>query len=242
LNAKANGSLPKIVEHHIEKIFADQRKHHVESEWATHYLRVERERLLKLLLQWLSYEASRVDFAVAERERERKTEINGLKLNLRVDRVDLVEGGKLILDYKSGLVSPAMWEGERPDEPQLPLYGIHGGVDALRGLLFAQIRAGNMEFRGRVAQATVTVTHSLRGDHPLVKDPLDDETLGAWSDALSRLADDFLAGDAAVAPKSYPKTCKYCALPPLCRVAETVALEAEDEEDEIVADAENGTQ
>ena len=50
---------------------------------------------------------------------------------------------------------------------------------------------------------------------------------------LSALADQFLAGDAAVAPKQYPKTCRYCALPALCRVAETlVALDAEDDDEE----------
>jgi probable DNA repair protein len=239
LNAKANGSLQEIVEHHVDKVFAERRKPFEESEWTRQYLRLERKRLHNVLLQWLDYEAGRVDFTVAEREKQRKTEINGLKLTLRVDRVDLVEGGKLILDYKSGSVSPAMWEGERPDEPQLPLYGLHGGVEDLRGLLFAQIRAGKMGFAGRVENATATVINELDRKHALVRNPLDEETLGAWSDALSNLADQFLAGEASVAPKSYPATCKYCALPSLCRVAETVVvLDAEDEADETDAASE----
>jgi hypothetical protein len=183
-------------------------------------------------LLWLDYEAKRVDFKVSKIEEKCETEIHGLMLRFRADRVDEVQGGKLILDYKSGPVSAAVWDGERPDEPQLPLYGIHGGFYPLRGLLFAQIRAGEVCFKGRVEHATSTVTPYLKGNDPLVKNPLDKNTLGAWSEALSNLADQFLAGDASVAPKSFPKTCRYCALPSLCRVAETlVVLEVEDDEE-----------
>ena len=40
-----------------------------------------------------------------------------------VDRLDrLPGGGYAIIDYKTGAVSPAQWEGDRPDAPQLPLY------------------------------------------------------------------------------------------------------------------------
>jgi ATP-dependent helicase/nuclease subunit B len=84
--------------------------------------------------------------------------------------------------------------------------------------------------------------NNLDAKHALVKNPLDEETRGAWSDALSKLADQFLAGDASVAPKSYPKTCKYCALPSLCRVAESVvALEPEDQQREMDGDSESSS-
>src|ERR1700747_974209 len=53
--------------------------------------------------------------------------VGGLKLRLRADRIDLLENGqRLLLDYKSGEVSVKDWEGERPDEPQRPLYAIFG--------------------------------------------------------------------------------------------------------------------
>lgn len=87
-----------------------------------------------------------------------------------------------------------------------------------------------MTFTGRAENAAETVSNKLTPQSDLIKNPLTEDLLGQWADALSNLADQFLAGDAAVAPKSYPKTCRYCALPALCRVSQTsVVLEAEDD-------------
>ena len=44
--------------------------------------------------------------------------------------------------------------------------------------------------------------------------------LAAWRERLSALAAEFLAGHAAVAPKRYPATCRWCALGSVCRVTE----------------------
>ena len=129
----------------------------------------------------LTHEMERVPFTVEEHEKDFLAQINGLQLNLRVDRIDRVDGGRLILDYKTGKVSPAMWDGERPDEPQLPLYGIHGPVDDLRGVLFAQVRAGDMEFRGRVEDATKTLSKDLDNRSALVSNPLTQEALDEWA-------------------------------------------------------------
>jgi RecB family exonuclease len=163
-----------------------------------------------------------------------------LQLSLRVDRIDRVDGGRLILDYKTGKVSLSMWKGERPEEPQLPLYGVHGPVDDLCGVLFAQVRVGEMEFVGR----TKDVTTTLIGDQSaMVQKPLTDEILGEWADALSNLADQFMAGNAAVEPKRYPKTCKYCPLPGLCRVSATLPedeVEPPDTDERAFADLEEG--
>jgi ATP-dependent helicase/nuclease subunit B len=232
-NAKAAGRLAPILGHHIQRVFSERAGAAKQSDWSREYLGIEQIRLHSLLSQWLDYEAGREPFSVDEQEKETSAEINGLRLRLRVDRIDRVAGGRLILDYKTGVVSPAMWDGPRPDDPQLPLYGVYGPVDDLRGILFAQIRAGEMCFAGRAEDATATIAKTLSAQSRLTKEPLDEDALGDWADALSNLADGFLAGDAAVAPKSYPKTCQHCALPALCRVAESsIAVEAEEDESE----------
>ncbi len=231
IQAKASGRLSAILEHHIALVF-DARGDGTASDWTRAYLRVERERLHSLLSLWLDYEMRRQPFAVDESEKETKAQINGLRLNLRVDRIDRVAGGRLILDYKTGEVSSASWEGARPGEPQLPLYATHGGIDDLCGILFAQVRAGALRLDGHVENAAVTVTNDPTTLSRLAKSPLTENLLGEWSDALSALADGFLAGEAAVLPKRYPDTCKHCALGPLCRVAETaVALEERQDEE-----------
>ena len=43
---------------------------------------------------------------------------------MRIDRIDrLADGARVLIDYKSGLAD-ADWRGERPDNPQLPLYAL----------------------------------------------------------------------------------------------------------------------
>ena len=41
-----------------------------------------------------------------------------------------------------------------------------------------------------------------------------------WEDAIRTLALEFQAGVATVTPKDPPATCKFCAFPALCRIAE----------------------
>jgi len=48
------------------------------------------------------------------------------------------------------------------------------------------------------------------------------EVLAGWRQAIERLAQDFMAGEAGVSPKQYPQTCTYCELKPLCRIGESL--------------------
>jgi ATP-dependent helicase/nuclease subunit B len=54
-----------------------------------------------------------------------------------------------------------------------------------------------------------------------------------WQQSLLGLAEEFLRGEASVDPKQGAKTCRYCPLPGLCRVAETqTTTQPEDPQDE----------
>jgi hypothetical protein len=56
-----------------------------------------------------------------------------------------------------------------------------------------------------------------------------------WRTALEQLAAGFVRGEAVVDPRSYPKTCKFCELPGLCRIAEQRGYDtprAEDDEEQ----------
>jgi len=43
--------------------------------------------------------------------------------------------------------------------------------------------------------------------------------LRGWQHVLSNLGQQFLNGEAQVDPKEYPKTCEFCDLSGLCRIA-----------------------
>jgi RecB family exonuclease len=187
--------------------------------WGEAYLAVERERLMHLLGRWLEFEATRSPFVVrALEETLREVEIGPLRLTVRVDRIDvhLVEGepaGEILLDYKTGVVRPADWLTERPDEPQLPLYAVLAGGDRLAGVAFASLRAGDgMKMSGYEAAKSVLPRASRPNAGNL------EEQVDAWRAVLTELARQFDAGEAQVAPKRYPTTCRYCDQRLLCRL------------------------
>lgn len=227
--------LDEALRYHITNAFHDLVSQHADDAWMQAYLESEQQRLLTRLREWMQYEAKRQPFIVEKRE-EKLTDVNvgDLKLNLRADRIDkLPDDSHLLLDYKTGEVSPSAWKGERPDEPQLPLYATYGNVESVSGLLFAQIRAGKMLFSGRAAKPLQMVMADLPPTSALVTQPFNHTTYDTWQQALLQLAEEFLRGEASVDPKHGDETCKYCPLPGLCRVAEADNInEVEDGETE----------
>lgn len=227
------GRLDEILRYHIGNEFSDLVREHSEDPWMNAYLESEQQRLLVRLRDWMLYEAKRQPFTVDKvEEKLRDVSVGPLKLNLRADRIDRIpDGSHLLIDYKTGKVSASAWKGERPDEPQLPLYAVYGNVERVNGLLFAQIRAGDTGFAGRAADAQKTLMADLTANSSLVNQPLDNAMQHAWQQSLLQLAEEFLTGEASVDPKHGKETCTYCPLPGLCRVAETdLAIEPDDSE------------
>jgi ATP-dependent helicase/nuclease subunit B len=184
------------------------------SDWDDAYVTMQRERLRRLLRPWLEHELARPWFAVKQREEKAdNVQIGPLHLSLRVDRVDETRGGELLIDYKTGRVSTSDWLSERPDAPQLPLYAVMSDATRLGGVAFARLRVGkDMGLKGFAARDGVL----------LKPDRLKTESFASqveeWREVLTKLAEQFAAGEAGVRPKSYPKTCAYCAQRLLCRV------------------------
>jgi ATP-dependent helicase/DNAse subunit B len=203
------------------------------------YLQLEEQRLTGLLTEWLELEASRIEFEVTAVEVDRPIHLAGLDFNLRLDRIDrLNDGSLLVIDYKTGDVSPKSWDLPRPDDVQLPLYAgfaLDHDDEILGGLVFAKVRAGDQSFTGRVGDAKSTLFANLSGSSALVKNSLTAELLIDWRAHIEQLANDFLAGRAEVDPREYPKTCERCGLQTLCRIQENQSL-TEDAESVEAAD------
>jgi hypothetical protein len=126
-----------------------------------------------------------------------------------VDRLD--DGRDVLIDYKTGRPAVKSWSGERPDEPQLPLYAsTHEGPVA--GVLFGQIKTGEVGFKGYTAGAQIAPGAGELEDFPA--------QLADWRRVLGKLGEDFRAGVADVNPKN-ASACRYCSLLPLCRFGES---------------------
>jgi ATP-dependent helicase/nuclease subunit B len=218
---------------HVQHVLTNEIPPGIREQMPPRYLELEEMRLTRLVLEWLEFELTRLPFAVAATEVDASPTIAGLTLKLRLDRVDrLNDGTLLVVDYKTGNVSPSSWDLPRPDDVQLPLYaGFALSGSDLGGLVFARVRLGDLCLVGRVGNATSTLFSSLNGGSALVKDPLTAEQLIDWKANIEQLARDFLAGRAEVDPRDYPVTCKRCGLQTLCRVQESRFATSDDSDE-----------
>lgn len=187
----------------------------------TLYYNLLLERLQPLLLNCLNLEKSRPPFTIAALEEIREISFENFKLRLRVDRIDKLPGGeKLIIDYKiRKTCDTASWFGERPDEPQLPLYSLLQ-QDEIVGLAFAQLHPNQIKLTGLsrkdIALQGVTVLNEKTGADALTWERQLDE----WRRNLTALFLAFQKGLATRDPKKGPETCRSCDLQALCRIHE----------------------
>ena len=176
---------------------------------------IEQARLEKLVTEWLKLEAERQPFKVLRQEEKRSVRVCGIDVQIRADRVDQLEDRSLvILDYKSGEHGPSRWEGERPDDPQLPVYATSAESE-VAGIFFGNLKAGHVGFRGLSVSERIVPGVKPAGPGPRFGERIDD-----WQVVLNRLAAEFREGKAAVDPKDLNATCRHCPLPTFCRVSE----------------------
>jgi ATP-dependent helicase/nuclease subunit B len=196
-----------------------------ETTWDAAYLDMQRERLRSLLGPWLELELARPPFEVKLSEKALEgVQIGPLRLNVRVDRVDIGESGDIIIDYKTGAAKPSEWLSARPQAPQLPLYAVLSEAEQLEAVAFGHIRAGkDMGLQGFATSADAGIR--VPRQHPANLEA----QVAEWRQVLTSLAEDFYHGDIRIRPKSFPSTCTYCAQRLLCRI-DPASFDQEDDE------------
>ena len=165
------------------------------------------------------------DFKVIAIEDKRSIELGGLALTTRLDRVDKLNDGRfIIIDYKTGVSSVGAMRGERPDEPQLPLYLVASEPNAT-AVVLAQVRTGSMKFNALVRDSDLL---------PGVKaDPEWKQRVVSWRTDLTSIAVSFSEGDAWVNPKKHLYTCRNCDVKPFCRIYERIESAYAQKEDSV---------
>lgn len=225
LKSTTTGQLEIIIKNCIDNAISDMTKKSPDT-FSDRFTRIEKQRLLQLLNIWLELELQRAPFKVIVTERELNIDVNGVKAHLFIDRVDELENGnEIVIDYKTGLVSPSDWFGDRPSDPQLPLYSITSSKN-LSAVLFAQLKTGDVKFNGVVEQADTIPDLPSRYNKNLKEVTKNwPKVLTDWDTVIKSLANDFIQAHIEVDPKDGQATCRklYCELSPLCRINELIA-------------------
>lgn len=203
--------IDEAVGEEIEKLKSEHRK--LGAEPQPNFWSLESERLALLILRCLEVEkaATGPNYKPRFLEEEVTLDLDDLHLSLRVDRVDdLGEEGARILDYKSGSGQAQkfkVWQGERPSDPQLPIYALALADAKLHSLGWMAINDRAL----REQRAWIVA------DAPL--ESLDWEgQRRIWRQALEALAREYLRGEARVAPRDR-EACRNCPYDALCRVS-----------------------
>ena len=229
----SSASLAGAGEEHVRQTVAacalevvdEYRRHH---RLPDAYWDLERTRLSELGWEWLRAEADRGEFEVVACEQARTAEIGGYTINIRIDRIDrLANGSVIIIDYKTGGVPRSSWSVPRPDQPQLPLYAVSAVAEGIAGVVFARVKKGDCRI--------VDEPPGVAGGAALSREERSEWNvrLEQWGTALSSLAEEITRGFALADPKRGSATCRHCDLQCFCRIHESqpnLVMTAEDED------------
>jgi len=180
-------------------------------------LELEHRRLCSRLEELIDVDLSRTPFTTQSLEDASGARLAGLDFSLRLDRVDRLEDGTLLyIDYKTGKASVGDWVGERPREPQLPMYAVVG-PKSVGGVAFGSLAVGQVGYRG-FARSEIEGTDIREPATNRRVDAADWEALRSdWESTVTGLARSFSSGDARVDPRRRSEDCRWCRLAVLCR-------------------------
>ena len=194
-----------------------------------HFKRIEQERTISLLIDWMEQELCRPEFEVKHVEKNEVVVIKNLKLNLRIDRIDITpEGKNILIDYKTGSINSNSWFKDRIQDPQLPLYALKSSPNAIA---FANISKNKLKWNFIYDPAIPNPFPSKSN----VRIPTEIEVkigwpdwnnlLSYWENNLTKLVNEFTQGQIQINPIKKNETCRNCGYSMLCRIAESASNE-----------------
>ena len=186
-------------------------------------LKLEAARLENLLSGWLQFERERAEnFTMHACEAEKKVNIHGIEVTLKIDRVHRLEDGGLVLvDYKTGQL-PVMksWGEDRITEPQLPIYALFFADDdeQVAGIQFGKIKMADYDFVGLLNAQFIEEIEKRKPEW--IREFADWAALKQhWKIAIENIVKEIQSGEAAVVFK-HINDLTYCDVLPLLRVPE----------------------
>ena len=157
-------------------------------------------------------------------EQEEIIHVQGLQIRCRIDRIDALEEGLLVIDYKTGtLPKMAAWADERVTEPQLPFYAsIVLQNEAVVGACFARVNIEECKLEG-ASEANIGAgfkpMHEMKSNQTLRQFSGFVALLEHWHTQLNLIAAEIVQGVADVRFANEADLA-YCDVKPLLRIPE----------------------
>ncbi|MDP6377259.1 MAG: PD-(D/E)XK nuclease family protein [Pseudomonadales bacterium] len=174
------------------------------------FLTAERMRITEVLQMWLEYEHSREPFQLEEPETRSLLTLGEVTLRMRIDRIDRIEDGRFVIDYKTGSTQLPGRDEKRLIEPQLPMYAL--ATEGSVGAAFAQVSHQKPRLRGIAFSDQIISRDIQRLDQAEWTQALD-----RWRGQLLALMQEHLDAYAVVEPVN-DDACRYCHLRAFCRM------------------------
>ncbi|HSI43452.1 MAG TPA: PD-(D/E)XK nuclease family protein [Methylotenera sp.] len=224
LKAMDESQLTIAIDVSIEKSISDL-NHELSFNLPAQILQIERQRLKQLMQYWLALEVERADFSVLACEKKYQLNIEGLSLNLAIDRIDnLPDGGILVIDYKtSNTVTNKTWGDDRIAEPQLPIYAALALKDEqVVAVCFGKVRTDETKFVGLSSTPDilpeVCTLDKVRGN-AFKRFESWDALVNHWQLSLLNIASEIRSGVASVTFANETDL-EFCDVKPLLRLPE----------------------
>jgi ATP-dependent helicase/nuclease subunit B len=204
---------------------------------AEHVWAAERDRLIRVWKSLLEKEALRTPFTVLHVEEKVQTQIGDLSFSLRMDRVDKFDAfdeatGEVrkdrlvVVDFKSGNADRNGLLDERLTAPQLPLYAHALGVSSVDAAIYARVSDDAQDFVGLgTRESGFAPKKNSTGTPEMPWETIRD----GWGAKLATLANELIAGEAALAPAYGEATCDRCDFSRFCRVDFQALSQMDDE-------------
>jgi probable DNA repair protein len=196
---------------------------------------VEREasRLEKLIEALFKEESRRTTFHIESLEALRTVQIAGGSFEVRIDRVDALQGGGFaILDYKTGEPRKPRWKDDGVRDPQLLAYLLAERGRDIQALANVSLTRGRARFVGKASRTGLLPDVDGLNPNKIPADRIDaawHAAVEGWVASLTRIAEAYLEGEAPVQPA--PDVCRHCHLTVLCRRVELASVDLEEEVD-----------
>ncbi|MEC8146927.1 MAG: PD-(D/E)XK nuclease family protein [Pseudomonadota bacterium] len=195
LKSKNIDGLAQIIMINVESVFKKS-KNLVNCE--APIIDIEKNRIKKLILNWLEFEKKGEDFKVVGIEKKVNGKVFDSPVSCRLDRLDrLADGSLRVVDYKTGTFIKGDLEPPRINAPQLYLYSILVGLDKVKSFSVAKVHQKTASVISKILQAN------------------DNKS---WHEDLVNLNQEINNGFAARIPKKPEATCNFCDQKLFCRI------------------------